>query len=783
MRKWSLGWWWVLVVSGLVGCDHPGGAGSGSGLPRAGAAVGELHPDPDAPAAEIAVYDSWPGPSDAIAIAELAGDGVVTGDLSLGSDHGGGSSPDPSPAPPDAHIDGPAPDLCGCGGQECGVGPCGESCGVCGAGEVCVVGACVPNAGAAGHWCGPTEGCNSDTVDYPGCFHDQCDESLCLRAGVPGVVVFHPVCSRPCTLVKDEIVNATGVPGSDGVDDPDSGSEQCSGFAEGPAGSSFVCARFYGAGGEATAYCVPGQGFAACGDDSACPDGEGCFVTSLDGQLGLRCMSTIAGGEWGASADKGDYCDVATAGELTYCQSGYCSSNHCRAFCDGDSDCDAGSCQPPAAIFPGQSAFEASTCSPASCLSQSDCQAGFYCQLSANGLPYPEAAWIGQCKPHKPGGAVVGAPCDGDAACATGMCAAGACSAVCLEDSECGAGQICDWVDAYGDVDSNGLIDFILPFGFCRTLQGASSVCASAAACGPGQYCALTTKLVQDPDAPFQVQGVCVDQLGALGFGAPCQGSSECAGGYCVGNKSDGTPGYCTQLCAGADECPMTVAGFSGVPSPAAGVCRSRLYSYGGELSDPYVNTYAPLCVPVAGSGADCSDGFSCPPGEACRTNVIATSPDKPAAVEQRCEKTYGLSLTGAPCDPSSPNYCYQGYCEPGIGYCSVPCASDGDCITDYDMSCDNYSRYPRRGPYAPNSDGFGLCLKDMDCAQCLVSEQCPAGRVCVDLDGAGDFRCVRACESDLECVDGPAVACSPSVDPSGTVVKACFYPSLNHCD
>ena len=60
-----------------------------------------------------------------------------------------------------------------------------------------------------GEACLPTEGCTPDDFGWPECLDAQCASGLCQ----------FPVCTQTCGFVEDKVNNATGEPGSDGVED------------------------------------------------------------------------------------------------------------------------------------------------------------------------------------------------------------------------------------------------------------------------------------------------------------------------------------------------------------------------------------------------------------------------------------------------------------------------------------------------------------------------------------------------------------------------------------
>ncbi|MGM0576573.1 MAG: hypothetical protein ACQEXJ_12660 [Myxococcota bacterium] len=599
-----------------------------------------------------------------------------------------------------------------CAGLECGTGTDGETdCGTCAAGEECSVdGQCLVPANALGEFCGVTADCAAtipdpsnpaeeiDNPDFPDCMHQQCTSGFCLQAGASGVFSLYPVCSQPCQIYKDEVNNATGADGADGIEDLDAPLSDCSEFSDGPGGTDYVCANFGQPGQQESAFCVPGTGVQECSANSDCPEGEGCQLTTIGGQINERCMTRIQPGEWGDTAGVGGMCNEDPfSGDVTLCEAGLCFGVGCATYCSEDADCDttqvfegtgcdteaghclgwedqacetdldcsAWICNPePMAPFGADVPYEANFCWPKSCDTNPDCAPGTYCRFFWNGQGGAEAGWDNMCLAENPDGVAIGEACDpdpednipGDTCAAEDLCVGGYCSAICETDADCAADkdQLCTAVEFTVDANEDGDPDAALPLTWCSTLPDFTTDCLADAECAEGETCftyEVENLLDQgdgtfapDPDAPFTMSGKCVpadEEKGAFGdlCGVPGADFQECQSGFCLGAEPDANQaGYCAIPCTTQSDCPATLEADG---STFTTRCSSLLLGWGGEFDNPATNVYVPMCQlnPPASSTDDCATDFTCAEEtEACLPYIVNFGPDYPAAVEFICQ-------------------------------------------------------------------------------------------------------------------------------------------------
>ena len=768
---------------------------------------------------------------------------------------------------------GPDTGECQCGDKVCGQGIGGCSCGDCGPGEVCSpAGQCVPPANANGNWCGPTAECiafipdpanpgeDMWNPDFDTCRHQQCTSNFCLGAGAPGVWFNMPVCSRPCDIVEDNVNNKTGAAGPDGIEDPNVPFSDCDNFEDGPAGTDYKCASFAAPGsGLTVAYCVPGSHFANCNTDGDCPDGEQCMFTTLNGELGgQRCIARVKAdpeGAWGTVGMSQD-CNLYDPfeGELNYCESGWCFGLGCVTYCEENADCDTtkiyegtgcvdGSCQgwdskacstdsdcsgwrcytEGFQIFSDLEDYTPKLCWPLNCELDDDCAPGFYCrynwmgEFDENGLP----SWEHICLRQVEDGAELGEECDNDpndnipgATCKNeDMCVAGNCSALCLEDGDCGDGQLCTVYEFQIDTDDDEEADQSLPLQWCWSFPGSGTDCFSEVTCGADETCdvyeianymddpANPGTQILHPDAPYILKGRCatVDNPAEKGaWGAQCSGAADCHSGFCLGaDAATNTPGFCTQVCAQHEDCPPI---SDGQGEELGGLCTRLMFANGGDWNTAFGNIYVGLCQGTSAKGGECGDDFTCPAGEACSPFVLTFGADYMPSIDYACASNDngedGPAVTGTTkdtCDPSledangnQVSQCLSGLCFEGVedtdGYCSQLCDPNNDtCAADGtpDMICDWLETVPRKGAYAGNSGGFNTCRKDIDCTPCFGSGFCPGDRVCANLgqddDTLSDYRCVASCTTDDDCAGTPSAVCSQGTDGYGAAISGCY--------
>ena len=281
-------------------------------------------------------------------------------------------------------------DPCDCANVECGFIPgCPKSCGACKtAGTQCVNNKCEKKQTVQlkkfGEYCGPTKDCqpppngtasnSPEAQAYRDCLNSQCETNLCYLS----------VCTKLCTILKDEKNNATGADGDDGIEDSTTNSE-CADAATGDKaihGSTYSCVQQADKAqvqqGQSAAICVPSGSWKECSNNSDCGDKEACRLYFVYGTLSQRCgpISHDPGSTDGAKLAQSCN-DNPLEGDVAVCENDLCFSLGCSAFCKKDEDCitEPGACK--AGKCPNGNA----------CSSDVDCSA-WKCdalQLSSNG--------------------------------------------------------------------------------------------------------------------------------------------------------------------------------------------------------------------------------------------------------------------------------------------------------------------------------------------------------------------------------------------------------------
>jgi len=583
-----------------------------------------------------------------------------------------------------------------------------------------------------------------------------------------------PVCSKSCTIVKDS--------NQDGVEDADAPYSDCDGFTSGPAGTAARCVEFAPpSSGQSVSVCVPTSAFSPCAVNADCPAGEQCLAAYVFDHFEERCVAKVQAGEWGSTSKMTEACNEdPTAGAISFCESGWCFGVGCVDSCNTDADCDT------TKIFPGTGCDQASHtcltmpsrsctvdadcsrwscglqdtklfgdtstyvddfCWPLSCTSDADCGAGYYCRYNWGGDydAQGEPVWDHICLPQASGGVDKGEPCDpdptdgvpGDTCLNEDYCVGGFCGGMCGADSDCAtaSGQQC--VIAQFTAPKQDGTDGTLYLDWCQTIAGSGAACAAEADCdatGASEHCDVVLKSNHDAatqaDGPMLLASLCMTSDGAGALGDACSSYADCEAGWCLGaDAASGTDGFCTQVCDGTASCPSVSDGAT----TYHGICTSLLYSFAGDDTNAATNLYLPLCQFTTASLADCSTDFTCPAGEACAPNVIATSPDTPATVELLCMRNDNGAAgppadaaVGDACDPNATNadgsaqaQCASGLCldevagAAALGYCSALCMGPSDTTTcPAGLTCQKHVLVPRSGAFASHEGAVYLCKK-----------------------------------------------------------------------
>jgi len=669
--------------------------------------------------------------------------------------------------------------------------------------------------GALGTYCGPSDACAFEILDpltgllvsnplWPDCQHDQCDSGFCAGAGLPGVFAIVPACSQSCTITIDAMNNSTGLPGSDGVEDPDAPSD-CTGFASGPLGANWACVNFGVPGSPSNSFCMPGSTFVTCFKDSDCAEGEGCGVTTLGG-LGQKCFAKVETGVWGDAVAMTTSCNNDPyAGDIGLCEQGLCYTMlGCTSYCEtgydcdtteiyegsgcdpatntcigwhsknclSDTDCSAWYCNEPGPVFSNVPEYTPQLCFPNICDTVDDCPSDFYCRWFFNGQTGKLAEWEHRCLARDPEGVGLGEPCDtdptdnipGDTCQAADLCVGGYCSALCNDDAQCGPEQVCRIEEANLDTTGDTIADVMLPLEYCITLPGKEGPCLSEATCHDEQRCGIYETHVPGDEGTLTVAGYCQDTdlaLGTLGqsCGAVGAETDQCEN-YCLGaNAAAGLTGICSQTCETHTDCPNSL--LDGVEHSFR--CQTYVFSYGIDTLAAEDNVYLGLCAPnsIDSSGDDCSVDFTCADEtEACSVLSINFGPDYAAGTDHVCLDMTGdgaytpTKELGESCNPNvAQDECKTMYCladATGMtGICTAPCDPEGDQCGD-GLVCEADIAFPRAGDYEANAGILWRCNTAPACVPACGAAEC------------GDDGCGGSCGM---CADGMSCemgACTP---------------------
>ncbi len=480
-------------------------------------------------------------------------------------------------------------DKCSCDKKECGFIPgCPKSCGACGAGKVCQNNLCKDKVVIVlkklGEFCGPTKDCqpppSSAASDSPEakahreCLNAQCTDNLC----------YGNVCTKLCTILKDEKNNATGAAGDDGIEDSTTNSE-CADAATGenaPHGSTYSCVqqlpKAQVQAGQSAAICVASTSFKECKADSDCEAAtERCRLYYIYGEVTARCGPKSHTPKSTSGATLAQTCNAnPVTGDIAVCENNFCNGLGCLSFCKtnddcltdnskctagkcangnackGDTDCSAWQCDQQS--LSSTSTAKVGICWPKNCKVNGDCpDETFACRISYNGVkdpkgdPDPEDAtkvklpgWDNICVSKIKGGVKVGENCDPFSsdtdtslkACENPfMCNGGECSTLCDKGADCPTGMKCGFNEAPLDLDNpdDGKYDVYLAYGTCTGTKGADKACKGTKECGAAKHCKVIIEAVElaagatPVDYKYVANGLCVDKgAGKKDFGGMC---------------------------------------------------------------------------------------------------------------------------------------------------------------------------------------------------------------------------------------------------------------------
>lgn len=300
-------------------------------------------------------------------------------------------------------------------------------------------------------------------------------------------------------------------------------------------------------------------------------------------------------------------------------------------------------------------------------------------------------------------------PCDTDAECPGGRCRYGGCGPLCLDDSECGGGQVC-----------------------------AGGTCARRPECAKDTDCA---------EGFACTEGKCL-----CGSDAACAANQSCEDGRCVTSAA----------CTSASDCPAgqrceIVQGVCQVPCTQASDCAPGV--------DPRVASLLYVCrtgdcLRQCLNDQTCGAGFVCEAGT-CARAACATKADCPSgqyctsATAGRCLE-YQPCTSTAECGPNTECRAFaSGACPPGFDCATKICQELPRCLVDTDCSATAYCQDAHCQPTS-------ACSESVACASGLT---CVAGR-CMP----GGCRGHADCAAGEACTDG---ACRPAPPASNIVALA----------
>lgn len=584
MRNFSIGAL-ALALAGLAACTASGNGGGGGGTTTADAVTGADGATKDG----IVIADAGKGD-----VTVVTGDTTGTG-TDAGADAGGQNA------------------CCAAKKAQCGFVPgCPASCGGCPTGKQCDTKpgspsqyTCIDKTASKplkknGEACGPNADCpkppNNATTEakqaYYQCLNDQCDGGRC----------FLGVCSKSCKIATDKKDNNTGadVANGDGIEDPDSVSE-CTGFADGPAGSAFKCVNLFSpADPNQLAICTPGTTFAPCKANSDCKNGEVCGYKQIRGNLIPVCAPPYKEADGKPGTTLANACnDDPKGGAVATCKNDLCIGIGCVDFCKSDADCitDVGACQSGKCAgtgkactgdvdcsawmckknqpFFGEKQAPVDVCLPKSCYLDEDCgNPAYYCLSSYNGVKSQDGdpdptdpkkitmpGWDqSMCVKKAPNTAKKGEACDdfpNDDDTTVKQCEnkywcnLGVCEGHCKTDANCPSGSKCGVVEIPLDTSNpaDKTYDVFTALKVCQPMPGATKTCYGQGDCkaeAKAKYCRpFETEIPMAQGATpttdkYTMLGYCIEpekDFGSVGLQCGQSNSKECKSGLCLGQQ------------------------------------------------------------------------------------------------------------------------------------------------------------------------------------------------------------------------------------------------------
>lgn len=397
--------------------------------------------------------------------------------------------------------------------------------------------------------------------------------------------------------------------------------------------------------------------------------------------------------------EKGGTGDPCSDGDE--CVSGICLDGACAEECTGAGDCPSGTtCEQL-----DNGVFACVALLP--CTANSDC-GGDQCVVDRSG------AEVGvQCDdPVGAGG--VGAQCSNDAACASGLCLDGGCSAPCDTSNDCSTtGQfICESETLTATGGGTATVNVCKP--------KPAGTCISDAEC-PGSERCVATK------TSTTLTFSCGPAVGSAESIDACSADADCANNLCV----DG-------VCAG----PCGVVGDCG-GAPNRCVVTNVALGSGASAS-------AQICQPARA----CASPGDCPSGDVCYVQETSSEVAPICRAANPGGGTLGQVCTGD-------SDCANNFCLPTRfrDVCSAPCANNSDCtVPGYECGTvtvdlsgggtDTVSMCVPKAPPACSAESD--CATGLDCAIIPNAAGTALESVCVP--ATGGTATGTACTSDSSC-------------------------------
>jgi hypothetical protein len=549
----------------------------------------------------------------------------------------------------------------------------------------------------------------------------------------------------PTELVGGE-VHFVDVGGDDPRCYPECDGRQCGG--DGCEGSCGMCEGPLDLCLEGQCLCQPACDGMACGDD-------GCGDICGDCDLGFDCQEGICVPEGCEPDCQGNDCGDDGCGDSCgscddgwQCDDGLCEEIPCIPVCGGlecgNDGCDGscGDCQ------------DSDECVDGLCVCLPDCE-GVQCGSDGCGGSCGECAGEfesclnGECVTAPALGASCSlvADCPNDSVCFLGMC-----THKCMVEGE-PDGSACEavspaspWGEVFGCAPD---LELCMP----GEVDGIDLLCKHDSDCLAGSVCSGAFPL-----AGSEASGACLPDIGLESPGAECLSNGDCATFLCLENQLGSGGGVCGNFCIDSTEC---AAGSLCVPNPV---------SEGGD-----VVANLPLCMPLAGSLATCTQNSHCKIGKEYCGAILSPSGGETTFACLESGNAQGL-WPGNLCDTSAD--CFEPYCmfetwSANVdAYCTHPCQDASQCPDG--MDCRKVDVDPTSGIWPGSDFSLHMCVKVAEDSPCFVGmdETCAyAWSKCKPIPGVG---WIGTCESGL---------CPPSCDGKACLAdNGCGKPCVETC-